>query len=108
MKLRKGFVSNSSTSSFVIKNTSNEMLTLKDFINEVSFIYINHDENMEEVFKSIKEDDYIFDPGEEINVWRFGDHASKGRDPLWSVYLEDLNNCLIVKSKSFSWHSTRN
>jgi hypothetical protein len=84
------------------------MLTLKDFLNEISFIYINHDEDMEEVFRSLKGNDYIFNPGEEIDVWEFGDHSYKGRDPLWSVYLEDLINCWIVKSKSFSWHSTRN
>lgn len=38
MKFRDGFVSNSSSTSYVIKNISNEPKSLLDFANEVSYL----------------------------------------------------------------------
>lgn len=106
MKIRNGFVSNSSTSSFIIRNISNEHLTLKDFIKEISFIYYSFDKDLDEVLDSVSFD-YYFLPGESMDVWEFGDHT-KNTDPLWAQQLENLSLCQIDRTKSFSWTLTRN
>lgn len=106
MKIRNGFVSNSSTSSFIITNTSQEEKTLLDFIKEIEFIYINNGLSFDEVLKSLSFNDIIY-PGESLDIWDMGDHYSP-EYPLWKSSLESLENSHIFHTKSFYWRMTYN
>jgi len=75
MKIRHGFVSNSSSSSFIITNMSNEEKTLVDFIVENPQIIKEFRENFdwykeedgytqEEMIKSAKDNNISFPPGD--------------------------------------------
>ena len=109
MKIRNGFVSNSSTSSFIITNTSQEEKTLLDFVKEIEFIYVNDNLSFDEVLKSLSFADttFIIYPGESLDIWDMGDHYSP-RDPLWKSSLESLENSHISHTKSFNLRMTYN
>ena len=51
MKLRLGFISNSSSSSFLITNKSNKSKTMKDFVKQISFVYDSFVEAFPEYLK---------------------------------------------------------
>ena len=80
MKIRKGFVSNSSSSSFVINNTSNKTLSIADFAKEN--IHLLHEFNDvygwggnytdENFLKSAIEEEMFFAPNDG-GICVFGD-----------------------------------
>ena len=67
MKIRNGFVSNSSSSSFIIENKSNNKLTLVDFVNENPYLIkdwnyeYNEKNTQKELLTSAKDNNIIFD-----------------------------------------------
>ena len=67
MKIRNGFVSNSSSSSFIIINKSNKKLTLVDFVKENPQIveewnkYYDYNDSQDDLIKSAEENNIIFD-----------------------------------------------
>jgi hypothetical protein len=78
MKIRKGFVSNSSSTSFIITNTSDEEKSLVDFVNENPQLIIQfcheydwHNFTQEDLLKSAEENNEILVPGSNYVV--FGD-----------------------------------
>jgi len=67
MKKRNGFVSNSSSSSFIITNKSGKILTLVDFVRENPQLIENwdleygYDDTQEDLIISAQQNDLIFD-----------------------------------------------
>ena len=93
MKVRNGFVSNSSSTSFVITNKTEEDLTLKDFIcdnahlvDQYNFEYraCGH-YNVSELVGSVKTENIRLYPGD--TDMEFGDHDGEfANTPLGNVY----------------------
>lgn len=106
MKVRSGFVSNSSSSSFIITNKTKEPKTLVDFVEENPHIvedfikrYHWHTEdefNQAKMVKSAKNRNLILHIGK--NEVEFGDEDG---DVIGHVFDYMLRNS--GKSKSFSW-----
>ena len=102
MKIRNGFVSNSSSTSFYITNHSDENLTLLDFVLE------NHDivkdfnneyeykHTLEEMIECAKSRGQVFEVGK--NYATYGDEDG---DVLGQVF--DYMLRYGGKSKNFSW-----
>jgi len=111
MKIRSGFVSNSSSTSFIITNTSSEKKTLVDFaievihfVDEYNRLYDGY-ETFSEFIKSAEERDIIFHPGEDIQIL-FGDEEGTSIGRVFDYMLRDSNG----SSKNFVWrydHSER-
>jgi hypothetical protein len=107
MKVRNGFVSNSSSSSFVITNTTDKKLTLVDFVKEnpqliEDFVrqydwYKPEDFNQENLIKSAIENDETFAPNSE-QTCIFGDEDGTLIGQVFDYILRDGG-----KSKSFKW-----
>lgn len=105
MKTRQGFVSNSSSSSFIITNTSGEDKTLVDFVKEnpqlveeFCAMYNWHNFTQEDMLLSAeKEDPRIFPPGETMSV--FGDEQRTIVGQVFDYILRDGG-----ESKNFMWH----
>lgn len=107
MKLRQGFISNSSSTSFMITNTSTKKKTIVDFVEEnpqlieqfVKKYDWNDDPSLtqEELIKSAKAANIKFKPKEKKECV-FGDeqHTVIGR--VFDYILRDGG-----KSKSFKW-----
>jgi len=78
MKIRNGFVSNSSSSSFIITNKSNSILSLVDFVKENPQLvqewndYYDYDNTQDELIKSANENDIEF-PANSSEEYIFGD-----------------------------------
>lgn len=66
MKIRKDYVTNSSSSSFIISNNSNETLTSEDIIRKL----------FEEIIEDAR-DRFILEPGESIE-YECSDHLDDG------------------------------
>ena len=103
MKARIGFVSNSSSCSFIIKNTTNKTLTLEDFVKEnpelvVAFnhCYNGYNFNQEQMLANAKTRNQKFKPGK--NIVSYGDEDG---DTLGHVFDYILRNG--GSSESFSW-----
>jgi len=105
MKIRNGFVSNSSSTSFIITNTSDETKTIEDFVKENLHLiddfndYYDDDYSYEEVIDSAKKDydDVIFSGKERKNVI-FGDEEGTVLGRIFDYILRDGG-----ESESFTW-----
>jgi len=107
MKKRNGFVSNSSSSSFIITNKTNNILTLVDFVKENpslvddwNFIY-GYDNTQEELLKSAEENDFDF-PANSSDEYLFGDEDGTLIGHVFDYILRKGG-----ESQSFKWHFCR-
>lgn len=106
MKIRAGFVSNSSSCSFMIYNNTDKTLTLEDFVKENPQLVEdfkngygyedNPNFNQTKMLKNAKERNQKFRPGQ--NLVTFGDEDG---DILGHVFDYELRDG--GKSKSFRW-----
>ena len=104
MKIRKGFVSNSSSTAFIITNLTNEEKTLVDFVTETPWLIKDYMEgySIEEnngysqglLTVSAEENNITFKPHEEI-ICRFGDEDGTliGRVYDYMLRGEDISEC---------------
>lgn len=103
MKVRNGFVSNSSSTSFYITNLSNVERTLVEFVNEnpqlVEQFNRQYDYNHTqiEMLYSAKTNDEVWKPNE-TKVCVFGDEDGTLIGRVFDYILRDGG-----KSKNFSW-----
>lgn len=104
MKLRRGFVSNSSSSSFIIRNLTNKNLSLIDFIKENKHLikefnseYSDKVTLQDMLNSAVSEDskDY-FKPGDNNCV--FGDESGTTHGRVYDYILRSGGS-----SKNFSW-----
>jgi len=108
MKVRNGFVSNSSSSSFIITNTTNEHKTIKDFVLENTHLFYDfcdrYDEKEDEYFslgKMIDDAEFNYDikfEPKESKSCVFGDEDGTTLGRVFDYILRDGG-----KSKSFEW-----
>ncbi|MCK9596170.1 hypothetical protein M0R19_03230 [Candidatus Pacearchaeota archaeon] len=121
MKIRQGFVSNSSSTSFIIKNKTNKQKTLMDFIEETSVflykIYIqkypyhlwkdSQDESYREIFSAesvksfIQKRNFRIKGNKEIGIIFADDQTST--ENFYELMLRDFN-----ETESFSWQMDEN
>jgi len=109
MKVRSGFVSNSSSCSFVIVNATGEELQLADFVKENVHLlemyrreYDQEDEERYADFALIQEAeswDYPLVPG--ANDCEFGDENGSGLETVFDYILRDGGS-----SERFEWSLT--
>ena len=108
MKTRNGFVSNSSSTSFIITNKTKKVLTIVDFVKENPQLikeFLEHydwyKENpkftQENLIKSAKENTFDLQPEQE-QVCVFGDEQDTLIGHIFDYMLRDGG-----ESKSFSW-----
>ena len=106
MKYREGFVSNSSSTSFVIKNKSKKTRTLKDFVIENEYllqkfkdIYTWNDNiTIEQMIDNADSLSITFKPNEE-KLLTFGDEDGTTLGLVYDYILRDGG-----ESKNFEWH----
>ena len=107
MKIRNGFVSNSSSCSFFIYNKTNKSLSLVDFVKENPYLLEdflegypmyknNKDFSQETMIKNAKERKQKFRPGQ--NIVSYGDEDGDVLGNVFDYILRDGG-----KSKSFTW-----
>lgn len=103
MKLRNGFVSNSSSSSFIIRNKTNTEKTLVDFVIENKKLvdsynyFYDSDELLSEVVAGAENINKTFAPKESA-VMIFGDEDGTSIGRVYDYILRDGG-----ESDSFDW-----
>jgi len=107
MKVRNGFVSNSSSSSFIITNKSNNDLTLVDFVKEnpqlVEQWRANYgsgcynQETQEELIESAERNNFTFDANTS-GEYLFGDEEGTKIGKVFDYILRDGG-----ESENFKW-----
>ncbi len=103
MKVRKGFVSNSSSTSFVITNTSDVSKNLTDFVEENPQLLRDFNEQYNDsiepdvFWESASEENMVWDPGE-AKTCIFGDEQGTVVGRVFDYILRDGG-----RSKSFTW-----
>jgi len=106
MKTRNGFVSNSSSSSFIIRNKSQTRLTLKDFVLENQHLIekfnkeYNYNYTLKEVLKSCEDPmykDYIWTRRSK-KIVGFGDDHNTSIGQIFDYILRDGGH-----SKNWTW-----
>lgn len=106
MKIRTGFVSNSSSSSFIIKNKSNKNKTIKDFAKETSFLIEEYNNeyhpyqmvSINDFLQSTKHyDEYKWESGEEL-LCVFGDEEGNSMGEVLDYMLRERG-----ESENFKW-----
>jgi hypothetical protein len=102
-KFRNGFVSNSSSTSFIINNKTDRYLTLVEFVEEnpqlVDQFNVEYDWNsftQSEMLQDAKRRNQIFKPGESIEA--YGDEDGDTLGHVFDYILRDGGD-----SKSFTW-----
>ena len=105
MKMRNGFVSNSSSSSFIIRNMTGENKSVADFVREnpqlieefrEEYDYSSRTHNQEKLIESAETIDHILYPGKNCIV--FGDEDGSLIGGVFDYILRD-GGC----SNSFEW-----
>lgn len=96
MKIRNGFVSNSSTSSFLVYNKTDKTLSLMDFVLEVGEDMLkNYIKGYYSGF--LKEYDYVFSPKSSTRVC-FGDEHGNVVGTVFDYMMREN-----LESKNFKW-----
>jgi hypothetical protein len=104
MKIRKNFVSNSSSTSFILTNLTKVPLTLRDFISENAHLVEKFNQEYDDIYTV---DDLLRSCGNEAlkpgdTSMEFGDHEGPyGHTPLGNVYDYILRDG--GKSERFEW-----
>lgn len=102
MKIRYGFVSNSSSTSFIITNTTTKIKTLVDFVNETPHMVDDFNREydyhftMEEMIQNAEARNEKLLPGD--NEKSYGDEDGDVIGHVYDYQLRDGG-----KSKSFIW-----
>lgn len=106
MKIRSGFVSNSSSCSFIIHNKTDKPLSLVDFVKEnpqlveefkKEYSYESYQKfSQEDMIKDAKKRKQKFKPGQ--NIVAYGDEDGDVLGNVFDYILRDGG-----KSKSFTW-----
>jgi hypothetical protein len=105
MKFKSDFVTNSSSTAFIITNTSNVKKTLVDFVKENEYLldefkemyFTNPNMTQENMIESAKANNETFKPGESKKCV-FGDEQGTLIGEIYDYMLRDGG-----KSKSFRW-----
>lgn len=109
MKIRYGWISNSSSTSFLIKNLTNEPKTMLDFAKETLYLVDEHNKKYgyeihtyDAYLKDAQEeyDNYIWKPNETI-VCVFGDEHGTTMGAILDYMLRDDKN---YTADSFEWN----
>jgi len=113
MKIRNGFVSNSSSSSFCIRNKTDKTLTMEDFVKENGERLLEeffkqftwHDRNdekytFENMLKLVPQYQATFEPHKDVSC-SFGDEDYNVLGEVFDYMLREIN-----ESESFEWFCT--
>ena len=105
MKIRNGFVANSSSSSFLVRNKTTKQKTFVDFVMETYHLIYEYNDclvnddgyKVSEVIKEAEDIDITFKP-KEGKIIKFD-------DDLWGTPIHHIYRLLLTygKSKSFIW-----